>query len=170
MIQIATNLAKVTKYLKSSLVNAIQASRAHNSSDITSQPAVNVVKETHSYCDAKPGQNLTHVGTTGSLQIFLAKTVISTSPSSVQDFLQVNASSLSSFGLVLLDCAEVFGMKGECIHIFYDETGSTIAFNQDKALFFNYRYFQNLHLSDVREGKRSDAVVYWFVVMAHELA
>ena len=139
---------------------------------MTSQPAVNVVKETHSYCDARPGQNLTHVGSTGSIQIFLAKTLISTSPSTfVQDFTRANSSSLSSFALILLDCAEVYGMKRDCIHIFYDETGSTIAFNHNKALFFNYRYFQNLHLPDVRDGKkRGDAVVYWFVVMAHELA
>lgn len=156
--------------MEPSLVNAIQASRAHNSSDVISQPAVNVVKETHSYCDAKPGQNLTHVGTTGLIQIFLAKTIISASPNSVQDFMAANSTPLSSFGLILLDCAEVFGMKRECIHMFYDESGSTIAFNQNHALFFNYRYFQNLHLPDVREGKRSDAVVYWFVVMAHELA
>lgn len=104
------------------------------------------------------------------MQIFLARSVVSTSHSSAQEFLRANAASLSSFALVLLDCAGVYGMKRECVHLFYDETGSTIAFNRNKALFFNYRYFQNLHLLDVREKKRSDAAVYWFVVMAHELA
>lgn len=105
-----------------------------------------------------------------SIQIFLAKSVVSASQSSVQEFLRANAASLSAFALVLLDCAEVFGMKSECVHLYYDETGSTIAFNRNKALFFNYRYFQNLHLSDVRKEKRSESAVYWFVVMAHELA
>lgn len=167
------NLATMTdQFQKYSLVNAIQASRAFNSSDITSQLAVNVVKETHSYCDTRPGQNHTHIGSTGSIPIFLAKTLISTfSPDFIQAFMGANSSSLSSFALVLLDCAEVYGMKRDSIHIFYDETGSTIGFNLNKALFFNYRYFQNLHLPDVRDGKkRGDALVYWFVVMAHELA
>ena len=154
----------------SSLVNAIQASHAHDASDITTSPAVNRVKETHSYCDAKPGQNITYVGEIKSLQIFLARTMVSASETSTGDFLRANASSLTHFALTLLSCAEVFGMKGECIHIFYDQTGSTIAFNQNKALFFNYRYFQNLHLGDMQEGNLSDAMVYWFVVMSHEVA
>lgn len=152
-----------------SLVNAIQASRAHNASSVTSQPAVNIVKETHSYCDAKPGQNIISVGETLSLRVFLDRSIIS-DPNSINEFLSTNAAALLSFALVLLDCAEVFGMKRECVHLFYDISGSTIAFNQNNALFFNYRYFENLHLPDVREGKGSDAVVYWFVVMAHELA
>ncbi len=164
------SLANESKIIQSSLFNAIQASRAHNASDIMSQPAVNVVKETHSYCDATPGHNITYVGQTSSLRIFLAKSIIAASSSSTTEFLSAQAAALHSFALVLLDCAGVFGMKRECVHLFYDDTGSTIAFNQNKALFFNYRYFQNLHLPDVRQGKRADAVVYWFVVMAHELA
>lgn len=58
----------------------------------------------------------------------------------------------------------------KCIHIFYDEAGSTIAFNQNKALFFNYRYFENLHLPMAQQGNSADSLVYWAVVMAHELA
>jgi hypothetical protein len=150
-------------------VNVIQASRAHNASNVTSEPAVNVVKETHSYCDAKPGQNITFVGETSSLRIFLDHSIISTSDS-INEFLSTNAAALHWFALVLSDCARVFGMKRECVHMFYDKAGSTIAFNQNKALFFNYRYFENLHLPDVRQGRNSEATVYWFVVMAHELA
>lgn len=155
---------------KPSLVNAIQASRAHNSSGITSQTAVDIVKETHSYCDAKPAVDLRQVGTTGSTPIFLAKTIISASPNYDQNFMAANSSPLSSFAQILLDCAEVYGMKKESIHIYYDESGSLIAFNQNKALFFNFRFFQTLHLPDVQQGKRSGAMAYWFVHMAHELA
>ena len=52
----------------------------------------------------------------------------------------------------------------------YDDSGSTIAFNSGKALFFNYRYFESLHLPSAQQGKKAEAVVYWSVVMAHELA
>lgn len=156
-------------YNSHSLISAIQAARAHNSSDVTSQPAVNEVKETHSYCDAKPGQNITFVGEVLSLRIFLAKT-IAVSSAACQKFLAANVSALSSFAQVLLDCASVFSIRRESLHLFYDQEGSTIAFNQNKALFFNYRYFENLHLPEAQQGKVAEAVVYWFVVMAHELA
>lgn len=69
-----------------------------------------------------------------------------------------------------MDCADIFLLDRKGLHIFYDDRGSTIAFNQTKSLFFNYRYFENLHLKQMEMGQTGDAVVYWFVVMAHELA
>lgn len=104
------------------------------------------------------------------MRIFLSNTVNSTLGTSPQRFLAANASALNAFAEVLLDCAAIFGARRESLHVFYDEKGSTIAFNQTKALFFNYRYFENLHLPSVQQGHSADAVVYWSVVMAHELA
>lgn len=151
-------------------MNAIQASRAHNSSTLISKPAVNEVKETRSYCDSRPGQNITYIGEIASTRVFLSNTVNSTLNITAQEFLAANASALGSFAEVLLDCASLFGLKRESLHIYYDEKGSTIAFNQNKALFFNYRYYENLHLPKIQQGRTTDAVVYWYVVMAHELA
>jgi len=74
------------------------------------------------------------------------------------------------FAALLLDCADTFTLRRGCVHVFYDGAGSTIAFNKNTSLFFNYRYFENLHLPDVQQGKRADAIAYWAVVMAHELA
>lgn len=137
---------------------------------MVSDPKVNEVKETHSYCDAKPGQNITYIGEIASMRIFLSNTASSILGTSPQQFLAANASALNAFAEVLLNCASVFGARRESLHIFYDEKGSTIAFNQSQALFFNYRYFENLHLPGVQQGHSSDAVIYWSVVMAHELA
>ena len=153
-----------------SLVNAIQASRAHNSTTISTQPAVNEVKETKSYCDARPGQNITYVGEISNVRIFLSKSVNEKLNRSATNFLAANASALSLFVTILQDCASVFSLAKKTIHIFYDESGSTIAFIQSKALFFNYRYFENLHLPLVQQRNNATALVYWFVVMAHELA
>lgn len=61
-------------------------------------------------------------------------------------------------------------MSRYTLHIFYEEESTTIAFNSNRALFFNYRYFENLHLPDVQQGKTVDAIIYWFVVTCHELA
>lgn len=85
-------------------------------------------------------------------------------------FLAANASALKLFASVLLDSADCFALQRKAVHIFYDDSGSTIAFNTRKALFFNYRYFENLHLPLVQQGNKTDAIAYWCVVMAHELA
>ena len=155
--------------LQQNLVNAIQASRAHNSSSIVSQPDINDVKETATYCDARPGQDISYVGETIGVRVFLSNTVAANGmPAS--KFLAENASALKLFAGLLLDCAGAFSLKRDTIHIYYDAAGSTIAFNQSKALFFNYRYFENLHLPAMQQTKKADATVYWSVVMAHELA
>ena len=158
--------ATAPHHLQQNLVNAIQASRAHNSKTVVSQPAVNAVKETHSYCDAKPGQNITYFADSSSgIKIFLSNNIVDRNK-----FMAENSSALNAFASILLDCAGVFALARNTIHIFYDEVGSTIAFNQNKALFCNYRYFENLHLPDVLQGNKADALVYWYVVLCHELA
>ena len=53
--------------------------------------------------------------------------------------------------------------------MFWDDSG-TIAFNTNRALFFNYRYFESLHLADFQQGRMGDALIYWFVTLAHELS
>ena len=157
-------------HLQQNLLNAIRASRAHNSTSVMSQPAVNEVKEAGgSYCDARPGQDITLIGETSKVRIFLSNTAASNGHGATK-FMEGNASALKLFASILLDCADIFVLNRSSVHIFYDDAGSTIAFNQNKALFFNYRYFENLHLPLVQQGKRSEAVVYWCVVMAHELS
>lgn len=157
-------------HLQQNLVNAIQASRAHNSTSVISQPAVNDVKEAGgSYCDARPGQDISFIGETYKIRIFLSNTVAASGLTATK-FMEANVSALKLFATVLLDCADTFALDRSTVHIFYDDAGSTIAFNQNKALFFNYRYFENLHLPVVQQGNKTDAIVYWCVVMAHELS
>ena len=157
-------------HLQQNLVNAIQASRAHNSTSVTSQPAVNDVKEAGgSYCDARPGQDISFVGETCKVRIFLSNAVALNGLSATK-FMEANVSALKLFATILLDCADIFALNRSTVHIFYDDAGSTIAFNQNKALFFNYRYFENLHLPLVQQGNKADAIIYWCVVMAHELS
>lgn len=162
--------ATAPHHLQQNLVNAIQASRAHNSTSVISQPAVNEVKEAGgSYCDARPGQDISFVGETSKIRIFLSNSVAANGVGATK-FMEANVSALKLFATVLLDCADIFALNRSTVHMFYDDAGSTIAFNQDQALFFNYRYFENLHLPLVQQGDQTDAIVYWCVVMAHELS
>lgn len=152
--------------LQQNLLSAVQSARAHNSQSLVTQPTVNEVKETQSYCDSTPAANIHHHGNTSSK----VKVYLSNNLSNPGGFLAANASAINMFASVLLDCAEAFNLSPTSIHIFYEDNSSTIAFNQNGALFFNYRYFETLHMPAAQQGKTGDAVIYWFVVFCHELA
>ena len=155
--------------VQQNLVNLIQASQPHNSTSLQNQATYNDVKETNTYCDAKPAQNVKFIGEALGVRLFLDIEVQENGVTSTQ-FLAENTSALQLFASVLHICADSFALKRSAIHIFYDKSGSTIAFNANRALFFNYRYFENLHLPAVQQGKNAEAIVYWAVTMAHELA
>lgn len=155
--------------LQQNLVNAIKASRAHHSTSVTDKVSVNDVKETATYCDTKPGNDISYIGETSGVRVFLDNNVAANGMPAPK-FLAENASALNLFAGVILDCADAYSLKRDTVHLFYDGSGSAIAFNKNKALFFNYRYFENLHLPLVQQGNQGDAIVYWSVVMAHELA
>ena len=156
--------------LQQNLVNAIEASRGHNSNIVQSQPTVNDVKETATYCDSKPGHDIKFIGEIEGVRVFLSNKIFSSDEMAAEKFIAANASALKLFAGILLDCADSYALRRSAAHIYYDDEGSTIAFNQNKAMFFNYRYFENLHLPSAQQGNKVDAIVYWSVVMAHELA
>ncbi|KZF21370.1 HATPase_c domain-containing protein [Xylona heveae TC161] len=155
--------------LHQNLLSAIHASRAHGASDVFSRPHANAIKETASYCDERPGQDITFYADSASgLKIFLSNSMADKS-----NFLAENSKGLNAFSSVLLDCGDIFALRRDSLHVFYDENGSTIAFNRQGSLFCNYRFFEQLHLSDLQNGgpeMRAEATVYWWVVLCHELA
>ena len=61
-------------------------------------------------------------------------------------------------------------MNPASLNIFYDPSGRTIAFNRQGSVFANFRYFKQLHEGAVLAGDRREALVYWFVILCHELA
>lgn len=154
------------------LLNAIAASRAHDSSTLFSPPSTQNIKEATTYCDSRPAQDLTFLATTSNnTKIFISKALASTLSPSV--FLTENVDSLNTFAQVLHEVADIYAMPYKALHIFYDEEGGTIAFNASGSLFANFRFWKQLHQKDVLEGNgsgRVEALAYWWVTMAHELA
>lgn len=157
------------------LLNAIAASRAHDSSTLFSPPSTQNIKEATTYCDATPAQDLTFLATTSnSTKIFISKTLASTLSPSV--FLTENVDSLNTFAQVLHEVADIYALPHKALHIFYDEEGGTIAFNASGSLFANFRFWKQLHQKDVLSANnqggsgRVEALAYWWVTMAHELA
>ncbi|KAI5803996.1 hypothetical protein DFH27DRAFT_481023 [Peziza echinospora] len=148
--------------LRSNLHNAIAASRAHDSNKVFSPAQTQQVKEQKTYCDSKPGQDIKFLTEMPSgIRIFIDRSV---DPS----FLRPNITDLNAFSTILVEIGAVFDLPTSTIHIYYDETGPTIAFNLNGSLFFNFRYYRELHAGG--GVRRSEALVYWFVTACHELA
>lgn len=148
--------------LHQNLVQAIQSSQAFTSSSIFTPPTTNSVKETTTYCDSTPSQNLAYLAdASNSMRIFTHRDLSMTGAA----FLSANAASLNTFATVLVQVAEVFNLHRNAMHIFMDENTTTIAFNLNGSLFCNFKFFDQLHRDD-----RAEAGIYWFVTIAHELA
>ncbi|KAL9081387.1 MAG: hypothetical protein Q9157_000106 [Trypethelium eluteriae] len=151
------------------LLNAIDASRSHDSTSVFSSPATNVIKEQASYCDTSPGQDISYYGSSApGIKIFMSNAIADKS-----EFAAANVEGLNAFAVLLLDCGSIFGIRPGGLHVFYDEKGGTIAFNRQGSLFCNYRFFGQLHWRSWVEGRtegRREALIYWWVVLCHELA
>ena len=150
------------------LVNAVKASRAHDSSTVFSPPRVNQVKEQASYCDNTPGQNITHVGETpNGMRIYVSKDISVTH----ETFLTANVAQLQAFAKMLHELGDIYSIPRTALNITYDEVGNTIAFNLEGSLFFNLRFFLQLHWNGFKDrAEASEAESWWWVVIAHELA
>ncbi|KAL9088260.1 MAG: hypothetical protein Q9159_003172 [Coniocarpon cinnabarinum] len=155
----------------SNLQSAISASRGYNSSQLFTQLETNSVKEVASYCDTRSGHNLVLVAQTSQgMQMYLDRTV--PDPTS---FVERNHPGLDLFAATLLECAAVFDLRKESLHIYFDTQGESIAFNSNGAIFCNFRYFAQLHLPGLTKPEtvaqaESAALIYWWVTICHELA
>jgi len=155
------------------LQSAVNSTRAHGSSSVFSRPSTSTLEEAASYCDERPGHDLSYLGTlpTSGVKVYLAATSSATPASA--SFLRANAQGLEYFATVLLAAASVFPVAKSSVHIFHEDTPSSksIAFNKQGSLFFNYRYFSQLHLAGMGSDRgRGDAIVYWWTTFCHELA
>lgn len=153
--------------LHTELISAIQACRPHGSSDLYSRPEVNEITETKSYCDERPSQDLEFAATLPSgVNVLLVRTIGDRSA-----FLTENRAGINLFASVLLDCAAVFALRTDSLSVFYDPGGKTIAFNRAGSIFCNYFYFKELHQKDLLQSPdKTEALVYWWVILCHELA
>ncbi|KOC11798.1 hypothetical protein AFLA70_264g001351 [Aspergillus flavus AF70] len=155
--------------LQSELLSAIQACRPHGSSGVYSRPETNQVTESKSYCDEKPSHDLEFVATLPcGIHVLFVKTLADRS-----NFLAKNSAGMNLFASMLIDCASVFSLRADILSVFYDPGGKTIAFNRAGSIFCNYFYFQQLHEKELLQkaaADRSEALIYWWVILCHELA
>ena len=155
------------KDLQSNLQSAIKSTREFNASSLFAPPETKEIKETPSYCDSKPGHDLSFVAELkNGVKLYLSRT-----HADPNGFLQANREALATFVVILSETAAIFELPPQTINIFHDEQGASIAFNSNGSLFCNLRYFMQLHLAQMGspDGK-VEAMAYWWITLCHELA
>lgn len=150
------------------LRNAVGSTRPFGSSSLFSPPKSKTVKEEASYCDEVSEKDIQLAAEApNGIPVFTARAL----SMSAADFLSQNHGNINSFALLLQDVGSVYGLKLSALHMYYDEAGNTIAFNTNGSVFCNLRYFNQLHAATFSHGQqRAEATVWWWVVLAHELA
>ncbi len=111
------------------------------------------------------GHLLYRVGTLQGIKIYIPLNDLE-----LRNLLQTHAARLNRFVNLLKKLIEIFQLSTEAVHIFYDENTSSISFNRNNALFFNLKYYIELHEEDCRVRLTINAVTYWFIAFCHELA
>lgn len=160
--------------VQNNLLQAIRSTRPHNSSSVFTPPQTQEVKETSTYCDSKPAQNIVSVGSApNQMKVYLHKDLIST----MSDFMSTNIGAIAKFETLLRDVADVYGVSSTAMQIHYDAEGPCIAFNTNGSIFCNLRFYLQLHYQKMTSSTpravvdgRVEATIWWFVVVAHELA
>ncbi|KAF1990604.1 hypothetical protein K402DRAFT_450949 [Aulographum hederae CBS 113979] len=153
------------------LTAAIHACRSHNSKSLFSPPSTSSIREADqgTYCDQRAAHDLSYAtDSAAGIKIYISNTYTGDRSA----LLKTHLPHMSTFSFLLLDVGSIFDLSPQSLHIFYDNSGSTIAFNSSGALFFNYAYFERLHLAgwETSRDVRREAVSYWFTTAAHELA
>ncbi|KAI0433070.1 hypothetical protein F5Y09DRAFT_300211 [Xylaria sp. FL1042] len=154
--------------VQQNLLNAIKSTRAYDSSQLYSPPRTQEVKEQATYCDDAAAKDLTLLAdASNGMRIFVASNLPHLQTGS---FLSSNHTAINSFATLLKDVGDVYQIPRNVLHIFYDESGSTIAFNRNGSIFCNLRFYIQLHAEQRNGEGRASAAVWWWVVLAHELA
>ncbi|KAI1096995.1 hypothetical protein F5B19DRAFT_435456 [Rostrohypoxylon terebratum] len=165
------NEGKVTNpaIVQQNLLNAIKSTRAHDSSQLFSPPSTREVKEQATYCDDTIGKDLIFVAdASNGMRVFLSN---NNPDLNAATFLSANYANINAFASLLLTVGSVYAINRSAIHIFYETGGTTIAFNRDGSIFCNLRFYNQLHGNQPPSiDSRASAAVWWWVVLAHELA
>lgn len=159
--------------VQNNLLQAIRSTRPHDSNSVFSPPQTQEVKEQATYCDSKPAQNIVFTAQAPrGMKVYLHRELSMDQVS----FLTANTDSIAKFEALLRDIADVYGVSPTALQIHFDDEGPCIAFNTNGSIFCNLRFFNQLHYGKMKAGGaaavagKTEAAVWWFVVVAHELA
>lgn len=156
--------------INQTLEKAIRLTRSSDDHSVFSQGRYDQVAEAKSFCDATPAQNLIFAATLQNGYKFFLNRALDQSAT-----LHRTLPSAKRFSELLGILGEIFGVNRGALNVCYDDSGPTIAFNKSGTIYCNLHFFSSLHdissstVTDV-SGRKRDAMMYWFVTLAHELA
>ncbi|GES75226.1 hypothetical protein GLOIN_2v1492674 [Rhizophagus clarus] len=119
-----------------------------------------------SYCDIVPAQSLLHVGFSQDISLYVPKDADRSEIMSPTRMVP-----LTRFINMLKDLATIFGIiPNRVISVFYDDNSTSIAFNYNRSLFFNLKFYIGYHDKECAIRPTINAMTYWFMTFCHELA
>ncbi|KAJ6593724.1 hypothetical protein B0H19DRAFT_1091788 [Mycena capillaripes] len=155
-------------HISSNIDMAIQACRPESGNLLHNREQMQQVQESlnEGYCDisGRVG-DLTAVGDIGNIKVYLSQEV-----PNPHSFIPSKYEPLSRFVPIIAVLAEVYNLPLTSLHIFYDLDGGLIAFNRNGSIFFNLRYYEAWHDTDVKAGRAKAAYISWYFTLAHEIA
>ncbi|KAI0199372.1 hypothetical protein F4808DRAFT_215832 [Astrocystis sublimbata] len=150
------------------LLNAIKSTRAYDSSQLYSPPSTSTVKEQATYCDDTAAKDLSLLAdASNGMRVFVSNSI---PDATKENFVSENHRAINAFASLLKDVGDIYKIPRRVLHIFYDEQGGTIAFNREGSIFCNLRFYNQLHRDQTTPEGMAEASVWWWVVLAHELA
>jgi hypothetical protein len=151
-----------TQVLKNSLKSMINNSRSTNESEFYSEkykekPPLTV----QSQCNTLSDQDLVLETVVKGIQLYIDKRIYQEG----NEMILNSSDGLLQFADVLLLLCNVFELSPKTVNIYFGDQ-NTIAFNRQRVLFFNVRYFLGWHYKQDSQ----QAYYYWFMTFCHELA
>ena len=166
------NDASTHQSLENMLSQAVQSSRSVDHAGLRSpETLINSLPEGlergDNGCEVIPAQNIQPFrGPHGDFKTRNGIKVFSAAGEEGHDFLTQNFNAVERFAVVIQHLTMVYKLNLSTVCIYYEPNGNTIAFNSNKALHFNFRFFVALHQNSVDSACYS----YWYITFAHELA
>ena len=72
---------------------------------------------------------------------------------------------------ILLTVAKAMSTQvAKSVHVYLDTRGAQVAYNNGGALFFNLRYYMQVHKRGRKRLSMREIAYYWYVTLCHELA
>ncbi|EMD37151.1 hypothetical protein CERSUDRAFT_115067 [Gelatoporia subvermispora B] len=157
--------------IKNVIQNAVRACQAESGEVLQNQEQVEQVKESKNdgYCDVSGhAVNMELSGEFAEFKIFVSRALADVSdPTSVR---AKKADIIERFVRVIRIMSEVFALPPASLHIFCDAAGGLVAFNRNASIFLNLRYYEAWHDEKVKSGNISEALIFWYFALAHEIA
>jgi hypothetical protein len=154
--------------LSAQLQDSVSSVRSSREKSInTTFPEKNVTTPTIStYCSPLTEQDLVLVLVVNDTPIYVDKSVADEGLAMIL----ANEDAVERFTLVLQFLSSVFGLPQNSTQVYWDSNGSTVAFNRNRTLFFNFRFYLGWHFVRNHESEHAKTYHYWFMTFCHELA